>query len=122
MSSICVIAHDPHLLESLAQLFDRAGFTVSAFTKSDTLLRKLHKHAPQCVVAEDLSPAEATTNLLEKIHHELPELPVILIAKGSDVSSAVEAIRAGAFDCLQMPIIDRILIESVNSAISGVPN
>jgi FixJ family two-component response regulator len=112
------MAQDPQLLESLHQLFSRAGFSVSSFTKPDSLLGELHEDAPQCVVAENLSPAKATIQLVKQIHDAVPKLPIILIAAGDDISTAVHAIHAGAYDFVQKPIVDRLLIESVKSAIS----
>ena len=122
MSSIFLMAHDPHLLDSLQRLFSRAGFSVNSFNGVAPLLGSLHEDKPECVVAEHLSPVSETIELLEQIHEALPALPIILIATGDDIASAVKAIRAGAFDLVQKPIVDRLLIESVRSAISSSPH
>ncbi len=119
MASICLLVQDPSLQHSLEQLFTRAGFRPSTFTAAEALLQILSASRPHCVVAEHLSPAEETITLVKAIHRHHPALPIILLATDDDVTTAVKAIQAGAFDFVQKPIVDRLLIESVKTAIES---
>ncbi len=42
-------------------------------------------------------------DLLKKIHHKLPDLPVIIMTAHSDLDSAVSSYQSGAFEYLPKP-------------------
>ena len=46
-----------------------------------------------------------------------PGLPVVVISPPGDVETAVQAMKDGAFDCLEPPFSDREFIESVAAAL-----
>ncbi|MFT7470438.1 MAG: FixJ family two-component response regulator [Kiritimatiellia bacterium] len=117
MNSIFILAIDPLLLESLSELFNRAGFVVSLFKNPDILLDKLTEEQPSCILAEDLSIRATNKKLIENIHSKTPNMPIILMASGDDISVAVKAIRDGATDFVQKPIVDRVLVECVRRTI-----
>ncbi len=117
MNSIFILASDPLLLESLNKLFSRAGFVVSLFQNPGILLERLTEGQPSCILAEDLSVKATNKTLIDNIHSITPNLPIVLMASGNDISIAVEAIRDGASDFVQKPIVDRILVECVKDAI-----
>ena len=49
-------------------------------------------------------PGLSGMELLHKIRSECPELPVVIMTAFGTIQSAVEAIRAGAYDYLSKPI------------------
>ncbi len=117
-SSIFILDSDPGALSSLKQLFERAGFSVSAFENPDSLLQKLNEGKPQCIVAEAQFVNKDNDRLVVDTHRKTPDLPIILLAVRSDISAAVRALRTGATDYFEKPIVDRLLIESVQRAIT----
>ena len=117
-SSIFILDSDPGALSSLKQLFERAGFCVSAFENPDSLLQKLNEEKPQCIVAEAQFVNKDNDRLVVDTHRKTPDLPIILLAVRSDISAAVRALRAGATDYIEKPVVDRLLIESVQRAIT----
>ncbi len=120
MCSIFIIAKDSKLLESLNQLFVRAGYKVSTFSQSNAMLRELKRQVPHCVLAEAQNSISATTEMLRKLRRKLPSAPVIIVETNGEISHAMDALRAGAADYIQTPIVDRILVESVQTAISSI--
>ncbi|MCG8414678.1 MAG: response regulator [Pseudomonadales bacterium] len=120
MHSIFITAKDAKLLESLKQLFIRAGYKVSTFSHSGTMLRELKEHVPQCILAEAHNSISATKKLLKDVRGKLPDAPVIVVESNGEISHAMEALRAGATDYIQTPIVDRILVEAVHAAISNL--
>ncbi|MFT4863046.1 MAG: FixJ family two-component response regulator [Pseudohongiellaceae bacterium] len=117
MNSIYILSSDTPLLESLNTLFSRAGFVVTLFLEPQSLLERLVEEQPNCILAEGLSLKTANKLLIENIHDKAPNLPIVMVAAGDDISVAVEAIRNGAIDFVQKPIIDRVLIECVKKVI-----
>ena len=117
-SSVFILDSDPGTLKSLKQLFERVGFHVSAFRQPDPLLEKMDDEKPQCIVAEARLANKDNGQLLADAHHKRPGLPIILLAWRSDISAAVRALKSGATDYLEKPVVDRLLLESVERAIT----
>ena len=91
---------------------------MSAFENPDSLLQKLNEEKPQCIVAEAQFVNKDNYRLVIDTHRKTPDLPIILLAVRSDISAAVRALRAGATDYIEKPVVDRLLIESVQRAIT----
>jgi len=58
-------------------------------------------------------------DLLQELTARGHRIPAILLTEGSDVATAVGAMRAGAVDFIEKPVIDRILLRRVEDALSG---
>ena len=112
-SSIFIMDSDPSVLKTLGQLFERVGFNVATFDQPSSMLEKLSEETPQCIVAEARLANKDNGQLLADAHHKRPGLPIILLAWRSDISAAVRALKSGATDYLEKPVVDRLLIESV---------
>ena len=118
-SSIFIMDSDPSVLKTLGQLFERVGFNVTTFDQPSSMLEKLSEETPQCIVAEARLADKDNGRLVADTHHRAPDLPIILLASRSDISAAVRALKSGATDYLEKPVIDRLLIESVERAIAS---
>jgi len=117
-SSVFILDSDPATLKSLKQLFERGGFRVSVFRRADSLLEKIDEEKPQCIVAEARLANKDSSRLVSDTHRKTPGLPIILLALRSDIPAAVRALKSGANDYLEKPVVDRLLIESVERAIT----
>ena len=118
-SSIFIMDSDPSVLKTLGQLFERVGFNVATFDQPSSMLEKLSEETPQCIVAEARLADKDNGRLVADTHLRAPDLPIILLASRSDISAAVRALKSGATDYLEKPVIDRLLIESVERAIAS---
>jgi DNA-binding NtrC family response regulator len=70
------------------------------------------------VILLDLSmPHLSGEELLSLIRHDFPEIPVIIITGSNDVDTAVECMKAGAFDYMVKPVEKSRFISGVKRAI-----
>ncbi|MEW6567524.1 MAG: ATP-binding protein [Chloroflexota bacterium] len=81
-----------------------------------TLARELH---PDLVITDQHMPNLAGLELLQRLHADQPELPVILITSEGSEALAVEAMRAGAADYLTKPFDPETLLDSVRRALAA---
>jgi FixJ family two-component response regulator len=76
--------------------------------------------ASGCVVAPIDLPAPGLRVLIDEIRRRHLPLAVVVIGRDSELDSAVDLVRAGAFDFLEHPFSDRRLRSVVRRAI-GAP-
>ncbi len=100
---ILVIDDDPFTLDSTAMLIGEFGYQVTSCDRARAAMEKLRSEAIDVVVTDVKMPEITGLQLLEQIHIESPELPVILMTAYAELDTAVEAIKMGAADFLIKP-------------------
>jgi FixJ family two-component response regulator len=75
--------------------------------------------ASGCVLAPIDLPGIGLRALLDEINRRNLPLAVVVIGRDSELASAVELVRAGAFDFLEHPFSDRRLQSVVRRAIGA---
>lgn len=117
-ATICVVESESPERESLSQLLSHLQHEISAFESAEALLDALdHVNIAMLVTGLDL-PGINGVELLNELRARDVQVPAIVIAGDSDVATAVGAIRAGAMDFIQKPVIDRILLRRVRDALA----
>jgi len=117
--TILLVDDDPAILEVLAVRLTSEGCTVVTASSGEEALALATTSPPDAVVS-DLRMAEMSgLDLLEALHRRWPALPVIILTAHGDISSAVRAIRSGAFDFLEKPYDGMKLVRRVRAALRG---
>jgi DNA-binding NtrC family response regulator len=71
----------------------------------------------ELVLLDLTMPHLAGDRLLAAIHEEMPQVPVIVVTGSNEVSSAVECMKAGAFDYMVKAVEESRLVSGVRRAI-----
>lgn len=116
-ATICVVESDPREREALSQLLSHLQQDVSAFDSAEALLATMDDLSIGMIVASLELPGMSGLELLQALRARGCRAPTIMLAGESDVATAVGAIRAGAMDFIQKPIIDRVLLRRVRDAL-----
>ncbi len=117
---ILLVDDDPAILEVLAMRLASEGYTVVTASSGEEALDILVTTPPPDAVVSDLRMAEVSgLDLLEAVHRQWPAVPVIILTAHGDISSAVQAIRYGAFDFLEKPYDGMKLVGRVRAALRG---
>jgi len=106
---------------ALAQLLGHLPMPVSVFESAEDLLAVLDSTDCRVLVSEVSLPGKSGLELLAEMSARGRHVPTILLSEESDVGTAVHAMRAGAMDFIEKPVIDRILLRRVKDAISHPP-
>ena len=115
---VVLIDDDPHLRQALSQTLDLAGLKVCALSEAQGLASRIERDWPGVVVSDIRMPGLDGLQLLEQLHGQDAELPVLLITGHGDVPLAVQAMRAGAYDFLEKPFASDALLDSVRRALA----
>jgi two-component system, NtrC family, response regulator AtoC len=88
----------------LAESLERAGHEVTQVSDGAAAIRAAHEE-PFDVVLTDLRMPEADgMAVVRAVRTEQPDVEVVVLTAYGDVSTAVEAMKLGAFDYLQKPL------------------
>ena len=114
---ILVVDDDLYLLAAIKQTLVLNGYTVETFGNPVEALSGLDDHSFAAVLADIRMPEMNGMELLERILEKDPDLPVILITGHGDISMAVEAVKKGAYNFLQKPVDEDIILATLSRAI-----
>lgn len=117
LASLCVVDGDEAERRSLAALLASLEIDVQTFASGEDLLTQLDHIAVSMLVADLQLPGISGVELLRRLRERGVRAPTILLSEGSDIPTAVDAIRAGAVDFIEKPFIDRILLRRVKAAL-----
>ena len=101
---ILVVDDRPNIIEVLSDFLAEEGYAVSGCSSGKDALEWLGKNEVDIVVSDVKMPRLSGLQLLEAIRKMQLSVPVILITAYGSISSAVKAIKAGAFDYLTKPL------------------
>ena len=114
---LLVVDDDLYLLAAIKQTLTLGGYAVATFHDPEKALAAISENSYSAVIADIKMPKMDGIELFRHIQDIDTELPVILITGHGDVEMAVSAIKKGAYDFLQKPVDEDILIASIERAV-----
>ncbi len=104
--------------EGLASRLRERGFVVDETASGENALALAESHIPDLILCELHMVDADGLSMLERLTGDLPDVPLIVITEGSDMSDVMKALRLGAADYLWKPVVDLdVLIHAVESAL-----
>jgi len=103
---VWVVDDDRSIRWVLNKALRKADMDVRLFESSEGILQALEGEpgeSPDAVITDIRMPGMSGLDLLNRIHLDHPQLPVIVMTAHSDLDNAVAAYQKGAFDYLPKP-------------------
>jgi putative nucleotidyltransferase with HDIG domain len=116
-SKILVVDDEEAIREVVSTMLEAHGFECSTAGNGRLAQAYLEQHTPDLVLSDMVMPEMDGMHLLEWAHHEKPDVPVIIVTAMHDLSTALEAIRRGAYDYILKPFERDQLFLSVRRAL-----
>jgi two-component system NtrC family response regulator len=105
MSHPILIVDDEESLRRVTQVrLQKAGYQTDAAASAEEALEKLARTAYSLVLTDMRMPGASGLELLRRVKADYPDIVVIVVTAYGSVDTAVEAMRAGAYDYLTKPI------------------
>jgi DNA-binding NtrC family response regulator len=101
---IVVADDDPASLEGLRALLAAWGYEVETAPDGRAALEKVSEVHPSAVITDLVMPAMNGLELLNVLHDEEPELPVILLTAHGSLNHLRDAAEQGAYAYLRKPV------------------
>ncbi|HZH03895.1 MAG TPA: sigma-54 dependent transcriptional regulator [Myxococcaceae bacterium] len=103
MAKVLVIDDEANLRKVLAAQLRRNGYDVTVAEDGGQGLAEFGKNGADVVITDLAMPKVGGLEVLKQLNASAPDVPVIIITAHGTVDSAVEAIKAGAFDYITKP-------------------
>jgi len=115
---VLVVDDESYNRRLFTRILAAEGYVVETANSGDQALSMLEQ-APCNVVVTDLKMPEMNgTELMKRVKEESPSTEIIVVTGHATEESAVEAVRAHAFDYLHKPLPNfSVLLESVRGAV-----
>ena len=115
--AVYVVDDDAAVRDSLSWLLRSVGLSVESFDSGLSFLEYAKNGCNGCAVLDVRMPGLSGLELQERLAAENIALPLIMVTGHGDVPMAVRAIKAGAFDFIEKPFNDQVLLDRVQQAL-----
>ncbi len=115
-TTLLVVEDDRSNLESLERLLSKEDYKVLTAPDARVALEVLRKQRAHIVLTDLMMPGLSGIDLLKAIKTVSPETEVILMTAYGTVETAVEAMRAGAYDFVEKPLKRMQILKTVAKA------
>lgn len=116
-TTVYVVDDDAGMLESTQWLLESVGLHVEAYSDGRKFLDALGSKNPGCVVLDIRMPGLGGLNVQEELQKRGLDLPIIFVSGHADVPIVVRAFKSGAFDFIEKPFNEQLLLDSVQQAL-----
>ena len=117
-SEIWIAEDDRSLRWVMEKAIRREEMQVRSFENGEDLLEALNDSRPEIIISDIRMSGMDGLELLQRIHAEHHNLPIIITTAHSDLDSAVAAYQSGAFEYLPKPFDLEELIDVARRGIS----
>ena len=114
---ILIIDDDKILLQNLKRMLETQNYLVETINVSKSVIEKLNTTTFECILLDVKMPGINGLDLLGHFNTKQIHTPVIMISGQSNIDTAVQAIKLGAFDFVEKPIDPDRLLVSIKNAI-----
>lgn len=114
---ILVCDDEEAIREVVSTLLEAQGYSCTVVPDGSQALQKIKSNSHDLVLSDIVMPEMDGMRLLRHLREQDKDIPVIMVTAMHDISIALEAIRAGAYDYILKPFEKDQLYHSVRRAL-----
>ncbi len=115
--SVLIIDDEPDIRELLEITLLRMGLTTYSAANVKEALASLQNNKPDLCLTDMKLPDGTGIDIVNYIHHNMPNIPVAVITAYGSMETAVEALKSGAYDFVSKPVDLQKLRELIETAL-----
>src|SRR5690349_10897123 len=119
MKRILVVDDDVDICMLLSSFLGKKGFEVSKTHSAKGMLNFMNEKKFDVVLCDFRLGDTDGLEAIADIHKIDPSVPVIIITGYSDIKTAVNVIKSGAFDYVAKPLIPDEILHTINRALAS---
>jgi putative nucleotidyltransferase with HDIG domain len=113
---ILLVDDEEVVREELSQMLESRGYHCTTSSNGRAAQESVRKQAPDLVLLDLIMPEMDGIQLLDWLRGYDPEIPVTMVSAIHDISTALQAIRRGAYDYILKPFEKDQLFHAVGRA------
>jgi DNA-binding NtrC family response regulator len=111
---VLVVDDDPDHLGVVSSILEVGGYEVERADDAEQALARVHGFEPALVLTDLRLPGMDGVELLERVSASMDAVETIVMTGHEDMTSAIRAMKAGAFDYVVKPIDAEALLDLVS--------
>ncbi len=116
-AKILVVDDEEAIREVVSTLLEARGYDCTVVSNGKLALEKFLGDSHDLVVSDIVMPEMDGLKLLERVREKTQDVPVIMVTALHDISTALDAVRRGAYDYILKPFEKQQLYLSVKRAL-----
>lgn len=117
--TVFLVDDDASVRDALALLLSLQGVRTQTFADGESFLAAYRAEDVGCVLTDLRMPGMSGLELQAALRVRDAGLPVVVLTAHGDVATARAALKGGAFDFLEKPVEDAVLLEVLNKALQA---
>jgi RNA polymerase sigma factor (sigma-70 family) len=116
-TTIFIVDDEEAVRNSLCRLFRLAGFETRAFSSAEEFLEFYKTDIPGCLLLDVRMPGMDGLELQNILAARKINIPIVFLTGSGDIPLAVNAMKGGAFDFIEKPFEQDMLLDRIRKAI-----
>ena len=117
--TVFVVDDDLSVLRSLRWLIESAHLLVKTFSSGESFLEDFDPSSPGCLILDIRMAGMNGLDVQQKLIEKGYKLPIIVMTGHGDVPLCTHAFKSGAFDFIEKPADDKVLINQIHAALAA---
>jgi two-component system, NtrC family, response regulator AtoC len=106
-----VVDDDARMRELVTKVLAREGYSVRPLARGQDVLQALEEGPAELVISDIRMPEMDGLTLLQEVKRVAPETSVLMMTAFGSIDTAVQPIKAGAYDYLTKPFkMDELIV------------
>ena len=115
---VFLVNDDAGVMDTLKRLVPSLGYDLEMYSDGPVFLDGLSIDTGGCVLLDVRMAVPSGGNLLVELTKRKYPLPVVVMAGYGDLQTAVQAMKDGAYDFLQKPFDEPVLVKTIKTAVA----
>lgn len=116
--TVFVVDDDPAVLHFLKGLISSVDLHVELFDSAQAFLDGYRDGCPGCLLLDIRMPGMSGLELQRELVAREVDLPIVFLTGHGDVQIAVSAMKAGAYDFVEKPFNNELLLDVLQKAVA----
>ncbi len=116
-ATVFLVDDDASIRDSLALLLSLRGFRTQVFANAEAFIATYRPEWRGVLLTDLRMPGMSGLELYAKLREGGADLPVVVLTAHGDVATTRQAMKAGAFDFLEKPVDEDVLVDVLANAV-----
>jgi UDP-3-O-[3-hydroxymyristoyl] N-acetylglucosamine deacetylase len=115
---VLIVDDEERVIQSIAGVLEDEGFRVAQAKSGEEAIKVFQEEGPDVTLLDIWMPGMDGIEVLKRLKWIAPECQVIMISGHATISTAMTAVKLGAFDFIEKPLSLDILLMTIHRALN----